>query len=74
MWREKAEGKGVGGSLTLGLKLFSKRLMVCVVAAYRGVLPASRRKEKPPLRLDLCTLDSAAQFVLLPCTGLTLLL
>ena len=42
----------------MGLKLFSKRWMLCVVAAYRGVLPASRRKEKPPLRLDLCMLDS----------------
>ena len=46
-----------GGSLTLGLKLFSERLMVLGGSSQR-VRPASRRKEKPPFRLDLCTLGS----------------
>ena len=46
-----------GGSLTLGLKLFSERLMVLGGSSQR-VRPASWRKEKPPFRLDLCTLGS----------------
>ena len=54
----RQRGRGRGACWHLGLQLFSKRRMVCVVAAYRGVLPVSRRKEKPPPRLDLCTLDS----------------